>query len=83
MTPPAGSPSAPQPAPTASDEPWVVTAEAPLVFEVDPSPGASIEAGQGEPAVGTQVATLRVIDDPQSPGLLESILGSVARAFGL
>jgi hypothetical protein len=54
-----------------------------LIIEVDPAPSPSVAAGQGEPTDGSQVATLRVIDDPQPPGLLESILGSVVRAFGL
>jgi hypothetical protein len=54
-----------------------------LIIEVDPSPTASIAAGQGELTDGTQATTLRVIDDPKPQGLLESILGSVARAFGL
>jgi hypothetical protein len=54
-----------------------------LIIEPDPSPSASVAAGQGEATDGTPVATLRVIDEPAAPGLLESILGSVARAIGL
>ena len=52
-----------------------------LLFESDPGPSAA--PADDQPGAQAQVATLRVIDDTAPPGLLESILGGVARAFGL
>jgi len=56
-----------------------MTAVLSLLFESDPGPSAADD----QPGAPAQVATLRVIDDTAPPGLLESILGGVARAFGL
>jgi hypothetical protein len=54
-----------------------------ITFEPAPSPSPSVSDGQGQPEAASDGTTLRVIDDTQSQGLLESILGGVARAFGL
>jgi hypothetical protein len=49
------------------------------------SPTPSVVADPAQPAGQTAQggASLRVLDDPHPQGLLESILGEVARAFGL
>ena len=64
-------------------QPSLASASVDVTFApvVDAAP--SVALGEGQPAAQAPFATLRVIDDPQPQGLLESILGDVARAFGL
>ena len=61
---------------------YLVTATVMLQVDPDPYPTDSVTSGAGDTATDTEVATLRVIDDPKPQGLLESILGDVAHAFG-
>jgi hypothetical protein len=60
-----------------------VTATINVTFEPDQSANPAVAVGQGQPAAEQQLVSLRVLDEPQPQGLLEYILGGVARALGL